>query len=117
MTGNLRNLRAFTLIELLVVISIIAVLISLITPAVQSARAAARRTECKNNLKNIALAIRNFSSRGSSAKLPDINQPNNTTPPIDGWAWAILPSLDSGAVYNRHQHLVEGLHLPRLRCV
>lgn len=94
--------KGFTLIELLVVISIIAVLISLITPAVQSARASARRLECKNNLKNIALAIRNHSSKGARARLPNINHANNANgTPVAGWSWAILPGLDAQNVYNR----------------
>ena len=83
--GKARN--GFTLIELLVVISIIAVLMSLIPPAVQSAREAARRTQCLNNLHNLSLAMTNFAS-GRGGGLPYIDEGTFN------WPTALLSYLD-----------------------
>ncbi|MCR9199877.1 MAG: DUF1559 domain-containing protein [Planctomycetaceae bacterium] len=87
------RLRGFTLIELLVVIAIIAVLVSLLLPAVQQAREAARRTQCKNNLKQIGLAMHNYH---------DVYQcfPMGANSRIYGPLVAILPYLDQANLQN-----------------
>ena len=100
-----RTRRGFTLIELLVVISIIAVLIALLLPAVQGAREAARRTQCVNNLKQLALAVHNYHT--SSNVVPaQCMSPGGQATISQGWAppWtlAILPQLEQAAMFSAY---------------
>lgn len=97
--------RGFTLIELLVSISIIAVLIALLLPAVQQAREAARRTHCRNNLKQLGLALHTYHEMNSvfppgwvyDAQRDITNAPTNCW----GWGTFILPQLDQSNLYNQ----------------
>ncbi|MCX7408116.1 MAG: DUF1559 domain-containing protein [Planctomycetales bacterium] len=96
--------RGFTLIELLVVIAIIAVLIALLLPAVQQARESARRTQCKNNMKQMGLGIHNYESTFS--RLPSSGEGHN--PNIFGrqqnlisMFTAILPFIDQAPLFNK----------------
>lgn len=97
-----RNQRGFTLIELLVVIAIIAILIALLLPAVQQAREAARRTQCKNNLKQIGLALHNYLD--VNTKFPPAFVSDISTNDTDGGEWSIhariLPYLEQANLYN-----------------
>ena len=98
-----RALRGFTLIELLVVIAIIGVLVALLLPAVQSAREAARRAQCVNNLKQVGLALHNYES--SQRVLPPGYVSAFDASGIDlgpGWGWAsmILPQFEQAATFS-----------------
>jgi prepilin-type N-terminal cleavage/methylation domain-containing protein len=101
------TVSGFTLIELLVVIAIIAVLAALLMPAVQQAREAARVSQCRNNLRQIGLALQNYEGQFRTF-------PSSTTSQIDfgvwnsnpanyhlhSWASMILPHLDQGPLYT-----------------
>lgn len=90
----MKSRKGFTLIELLVVIAIIGVLVALLLPAVQTAREAARRTQCANNLKQIGLALHNY--HGTHNVLP----PGNRSTLYATWALYLLPYLDQNNLYQ-----------------
>lgn len=110
-----RGRSGFTLIELLVVIAIIAILVSLLLPAVQQAREAARRSQCKNNLKQLGIALHNYhdthsafppgyvsfgTSDGTGPGWAAIDPDTWDAAPGWGWGTMILPYLEQGTVYE-----------------
>ena len=97
----MRNRSGFTLIETLVVIAIIALLIGLLLPAVQSIRATAARVQCQNKLKQIALAAHNYESARGELPSATIPPPD----PLQGLTFhvALLPYLEQDAIYRQAQ--------------
>lgn len=97
--------RGFTLIELLVVIAIIAILIALLLPAVQQAREAARRTQCKNNLRQVGIACHNYHSTYRTFPpgrlvYPGTDSTGAATRVVTGFLAMLLPSLEGSNLYQ-----------------
>jgi prepilin-type N-terminal cleavage/methylation domain-containing protein/prepilin-type processing-associated H-X9-DG protein len=103
--GTRHTLHGFTLVELLVVIAIIGILISLLLPAVQAAREAARRTQCSNVLKQLGLAVLNYES--AKKQLPNSTRPGGSTtaPRISGFT-LILPFLEEENLYKQYDFTI-----------
>ncbi len=109
---QIRHRVGFTLVELLVVIAIIGILVGLLLPAVQAAREAARRMQCSNNLKQIALGLLNYESAHKKfppGSISPLINPNNYPPTGNspegetaGWSWAgfVLPFVEQTSLYN-----------------
>ena len=93
---------AFTLVELLVVIAIIGILVALLLPAIQAAREAARRIQCRNNLKQLGVAVQNY--HDTNLAFPSGTRSHQMTA---GWVWghawpvAILPFSEQRALYDQ----------------
>ncbi|MBS0262553.1 MAG: DUF1559 domain-containing protein, partial [Planctomycetes bacterium] len=124
---------AFTLVELLVVIAIIAILLALTLPAVQGVREAARLLQCRNNLKQLGLALQNYESARtvfpSSSTSPiefGVWSSEPTSYALHGWCAMLLPQLEQGTIYHQMNFSVSALapanlevaarQIPVLRC-
>lgn len=93
----------FTLVELLVVIAIIGILVALLLPAIQMAREAGRRTECTNNLKQVALACENYHSTYKMFPPGSITEgPHPTTRSLTNWSISILPFMGEEGLYDMY---------------
>lgn len=125
-----KQIRGFTLIELLVVIAIISILIALMLPAVQQAREAARRTQCRNNLMQLGLALHNyemsFEMLPSGSVNPDGPIVNEASGYHMSWSVQILPMMEqthvfdqvdfAGGVYSEANRQIRILALPSYLC-
>lgn len=110
MMKQLSKRQGFTLIELLVVIAIIAILVALLLPAVQQAREAARRSSCKNNLKQLGIAMHNYHDTYTVFPPGVVNELDGSSASLcldnhGHWTWSafILPYVELGTVYDQFQ--------------
>ena len=119
--------HGFTLVELLVVISIISILVALLLPAVNSAREAARKTQCKNNLRQLGLATLNYeSSRRHLPPSAEVDLTISSTENNGSWGvhGRILPYLEEGNLFNNvnidvgwdFQTAIDGLQIQIIQC-
>jgi prepilin-type N-terminal cleavage/methylation domain-containing protein/prepilin-type processing-associated H-X9-DG protein len=95
-----RHSSAFTLVELLVVIAIIGILVSLLLPAVQAARESARRTQCVNNLKQIAIGLHNYESAFKTLPYGNNYGTGSVRTAAPSWTTMILPQIEQQNVYQ-----------------
>jgi prepilin-type N-terminal cleavage/methylation domain-containing protein/prepilin-type processing-associated H-X9-DG protein len=96
------NRRGFTLVELLVVIAIIGILVALLLPAIQAAREAARRSQCQNNMKQLAIGLLNYESTKKSLPPGGITEGMLGTPSGAGWTIFVLPYIEEQALYDKY---------------
>lgn len=105
MSRHYKTKQGFTLVELLVVIAIIGILVALLLPAIQAAREAARRSECSNNLKQLALALHNY--HDTHRTFPASSYCNIANAPVGRWehchSWveSVLPYLEQAAWFDQ----------------